>query len=309
MKNRTQFLIKCFLALLVILCFAELYLRLYWGFCDNVLMMANPHYEYIEQPNQNRFRFRHHIYYNQFSMRSPEIDTSAIKVLGFGDSIINGGVMVDQDSLATSLLSESLSKEFNRKVQVLNIGAGSWGPDNCFAYLKQHGNFGAKIIFLIVSSHDAYDNMDFQPVIDKVNRYESKQYKSAIWELINKYAIPRLFEIGGGEENAVAKKANVFNTGFRDFYEYCKNQKIPFFIYLHPDKEELKNQKYNSQGREILQFCKLNNIHCIQSLNSIKQDDYRGIIHMNHSGQRHMKDDLLPYISTLLKKNTILNEQ
>ncbi|MBS1737022.1 MAG: hypothetical protein JSS98_10530 [Bacteroidetes bacterium] len=285
----------------------EIYLRAYWGFCDNVLMMYSPNYEYIEQPNQKRFRFRDHIYYNKYSMRSPEVDSSALIILGFGDSIINGGVMVDQDSLTTTLLSKALTDTLHQKIQVLNIGAGSWGPDNDFAYLKEKGNFNARIIFLLVSSHDAHDNMDFQPVIDKVNRYESKQYKSAIMELIEKYLIPKVFENSGGEETAVIKKGKEFNTGFLNFYEYCKEKKIPFFIYLHPDKNELAEQQYNPQGQKIIDFCKQYNIPCIQSLHSIKPEDYRGVIHMNHSGQRHMKEDLLPVILSTLRNNQTAN--
>lgn len=306
-KNSYKIVAKKFLTALMISLLisgvAEVYLRKYWGFCDNVLMMASPNYEYIQQPNQKRFRFRNHIEYNQFSMRSPEVDTTAVTILGFGDSVINGGVMVDQDSLTTSLLSKELSIELNKQVQVLNIGAGSWGPDNDFAYLKEKGNFNAKMIFLIVSSHDAYDNMDFVPVIDKVMRYESKQYKSAIWELINKYVIPRILDGSVSEENGIIKKGKEFNPGFLNFYEYCKEKNIPFFIYLHPDKNELSEKKYNSQGQSIIEFCQKHDILCIQSIQSAKPVDYRGVIHMNNSGQRKMKEDLKPVILSLLKTN------
>ena len=99
-RSRMLLFILSFLTIFVLL---EFYLRSYWGFCDSVLMMESKNYEYIEQPNQNRFRFRHHVFYNSFSMRSPEPDTNAYTILGFGDSVINGGVMVDQDSLATSI--------------------------------------------------------------------------------------------------------------------------------------------------------------------------------------------------------------
>ena len=270
--NRNKY-ISSIVILLLLVGSAEIYLRKYWGFCDNVLMMASNKYEYIEQPNQKRYRFRNNIYYNQFSMRSPEIDTSAFTILGFGDSIINGGVMVDQDSLTTSLLSKELSHELQRKVQVLNIGAGSWGPDNCFAYLQEKGNFNAKMIFLTVSSHDAYDNMDFRPMINKVNRYESKQYKSAIVELISKYIIPRYFNGKGSDENPIINKGRTFNSGFINFYHYCNKKNIPLLIYLHPDKNELAEIKYNNEGQQIIEFCAKYNIPCIQSLQSIKQDD------------------------------------
>ncbi len=279
---------KIFLIFLLIFIAAELYLRLYWGFCDSVLMMANKNYEYIEKPNQDRFRFRKHVHYNSFSMRSDEVDTSSTIILGFGDSILNGGVAVDQDSTATSILSNLITKKYRFPVQVLNISAGSWGPDNCYAYLIEKGDFKAKMIFLVVSSHDAYDNMDFIPVIDIVRRYESTQYKLASWELIDKYLIPLLTNNFSSQKFGVIKHGLHFNNGFENIYQYCKLKNIPFLIYLNPDKNEITSEKYNVQGDEIISFCKSHDIDCIQGLNHTVISDYRGVIHLNETGQKKM---------------------
>lgn len=37
---------------------SEVYLRQVWGFCDSVLIQSDPEFEYIAQPNQNRYRFK-----------------------------------------------------------------------------------------------------------------------------------------------------------------------------------------------------------------------------------------------------------
>lgn len=66
-------------------------------------------------------------------------------------------MQTDQDSLATSLFSAETG------TQMLNMSAGSWGPDNWAAYLRHYGLFDAKGFFLVVGSHDAHDNMDFTP--------------------------------------------------------------------------------------------------------------------------------------------------
>lgn len=281
----------------------EIYLRYYWGFCDSVLMMENKNYEYIAQPNQDRYRFRNRISFNRYSMRSEEPDTTAYKILGFGDSIINGGVMVDQDSLATTLLGLKLSENSVQKVQVLNIGAGSWGPDNAFAYLSEKGNFDAKIIFLVVSSHDAFDNMDFVPVIDKVQRYESRQYVFATWELVDKYLMPRIKGKGVTEDQGIFKKGEIFNTGFLNLFNYCNTRGIPFFIYLNPDQYELKGQTYNREGQLIIQFCEKHQIPLIKGMANTSMSDYRGIVHMNDQGQRHMSEAILPTLEHFVKKS------
>ena len=160
--------------MIVLLFILEVFLRQYFGFCNTVLIREDADFEYIAQPNQDRFRFRNHIKYNSFSMRSEAVDSAAVLILGFGDSVINGGVLTDQDSLATTILSDSLTKIHRNKIQFLNVSAGSWGPDNCFAYLKKYGDFGAKSIYLFVSSHDAYDNMNFEKIVDVSESLPSK---------------------------------------------------------------------------------------------------------------------------------------
>lgn len=284
---------------------AEFFLRFYYGFCDTVLMKEDPDYEYIAQPSQHRFRFRNHVSYNSFSMRSAEIDSGAIRILGFGDSIINGGVQTDDDSLATTILSDSLSQRQNKKVQFLNISAGSWAPDNCFAYLKKHGNFGASALFLFVSSHDAYDNMTFDKTVDANVSFPSKQYKSAIYELFDRYLIPRLeAKFGKKKEPAMENLAinkqthnSVFNSGFDSFVRYAKEKNIQLTIYLHAEQSELKAGKYNDQGQKIIAFAEQNGVPLIKDLDhSLSQEEFRDDIHINARGQRKMAMTVLAYL-------------
>jgi len=275
---------------------AEIFLRYYFGFCDTVLMREDKQYEYIPMPNQQRFRFRNHIFYNALSMRSEEVDTGAVKILGFGDSIINGGVLTDQESLATTLLSDTLSKLKVAKVQFLNISAGSWGPDNCYAYLQQHGDFNAGHIYLFVSSHDAYDNMDFSKIVGVNESFPDKQYPSALLELFDRYLLPKLGFANGANTNDQAslgidkKQMNSkFNPGFTSFLNYTTAKKIPFTIYLHAEYSEFEAGAYNQQGKEIIAFAEKNKIQLIKELDSdFQATDYRDFIHLNESGQKKL---------------------
>jgi len=277
---------------------------MYFGFCDTVLVREDSEFEYIAQANQKRFRFRNHAIYNSFSMRSEEVDTSSIKILGFGDSIINGGVLTDQDSLATTILSDTLSKIYGTKIQFLNISAGSWGPDNCYAYLKKYGDFGAKSIFLFFSSHDAYDNMNFEKIVDNHSSFKSKQYSVAQYELVNRYlvnTIKRKLKKKSIETDNLGinkKKDNaLFNTGFSSFLDYSKSKNIPVTIYLHADTKELKLESYNEQGQEIIKFANDNDIPIILDLeNGLKLSDFRDYIHLNSNGQRKLANTITHYL-------------
>lgn len=237
-------------------------------------------------------------------MRSEEVDTAAIRVLFFGDSVLNGGTQTDQDSLATSILTDTLSKYFGTKIQFLNISAGSWGPDNCFAYLMKHGDFGAKEIFLFVSSHDAYDNMNFEKIVGVNESFPDKQYKIALFELIDRYLLPRLNlrskspskntdQLGINKKDKHSK----FNTGFESFLSYSRTHNLPLTVYLHADSRELKKGVYNEQGQEIINFSKENKLPLVKDLESgLTGADYRDEIHLNNKGQKKMASIVMDYI-------------
>lgn len=277
----------------------EIYLRKGWGLCDTVLMQSDPDFEYIAQPDQSRYRFRKHVRYNEYSQRSESVDSSAFIVLGLGDSVINGGVQTEQDSLATSRLGVSLSKQLGKKVQVLNISAGSWGPDNCEAYLKRYGMFGAKTAFLLCSSHDAHDNINHQPVVDVNPSFPSHQYKSAYWEIIHRYLLPRILKQEAPSE--IIKDGKVFNPGFQALADRFKKEGIPFFIWLHPDRVEAEKGTYNREGEEIMSFCEHDSIPLIKGLDVMQLDYYRDGIHVNERGQKVIADHLNDLITDMNK--------
>jgi hypothetical protein len=237
-------------------------------------------------------------------MRSKPLNANdKIRILGFGDSVINGGVMTGQDFLATGLIEKELADDYGEGYRCLNISYGSWGPDNCYAYLQEYGDFDAKLIFLVVSSHDAYDNMDFQKMVDVHPSYPSSQYKLALWELIERYLFPRVLNEKKEQDHIV--KGEIFNSGFLSFYTYTQEKGIPFFIYLHPDKKEFLSGKYTPEGNAIVDFCKSNSIPLLEGMKYETESGFRDMIHMNEQGQKKLAATLLPEIKNLLNLNKI----
>lgn len=291
-----------FISVIATVIIGEYFLRYYWGFCDALLYQTDPDYEYIAQPNQNRIRFGVHLKTNSFSQRSNEPDTTKHIILGLGDSVLFGGTMIDQDSLATSILTKELG------IQVLNISAGSWGPDNCAAYLQKYGSFNAKALILICSSHDAYDTMTFTPVVGKAPAYPNKQYKSSIIELLYRYILPYIKhkiqisnqtsdpdkKIVNGE---IKKKTKEFNPGFNKLKQIADSNQIPLLIYLHPEINEINNNRYNEMGQEIIEWCNKNSISLMMGLKEhMTTSMYRDIIHLNNAGQKQLALNLEKFI-------------
>ena len=299
--------------------FVELILRYVFGFCDAVLYQSSPAYEYIAQPNQHRYRFFSHIDYNSYSQRSEEPDSTKTIVLGLGDSVIFGGTMLDQDSIATTLFSKETG------MQMLNISSGSWGPDNCAAYLKEKGTFGAKAMVLVCSSHDAFDVMSHIPVVGIYPNYPDEQYKLAIWEVVDRYLMPRIKVYFSGKQlldpdaqvvekvkseerrvknsntasdEGVAQKSLNFDPGFDQLLQISEEKHIPFFIYLHPEVCEVMSRKYKEGGLMIMEWAKTHHIKLIDGLNEgVTVDMYRDVIHLNEKGQRNMANSLKKMIN------------
>jgi len=317
-KKQIVFIVCGFFFLMVV----ELILRFVFGFCDAVLYRPSDAYEYIAQPNQHRYRFFSHIDYNSYSQRSEEPDSTKTIVLGLGDSVIFGGTMLDQDSIATTLFSKETG------MQMLNISSGSWGPDNCAAYLNEKGTFGAKAMVLVCSSHDAFDVMSHVPVVGIYPNYPDRQYKLAMWEVIDRYLMPRVkgwlgqsqlvdpdaqvvqkvkseerraMEVKSEErrvknsnvakEEGVAQKSLNFDPGFDQLLQISKEKKIPFVVYLHPEVGEVMAHEYKEGGRLIMEWAKVHQIKLINGLDEgVTVDMFRDVIHLNEKGQRNLAD-------------------
>lgn len=270
----------------------ELGLRQFAGLGNMLLYDTDPGYEYLPKPNQDTRRFGHRVVSNEYSMRSlPIASGDTCIVLGFGDSVINGGAPTDQDSLATSIVEKNFKDSGNNAFRFLNISAGSWGPDNCAAYVKKFGSFNAKMMVLFVSSHDAHDNITFQPVVGVEAGYPDKQFPLATIELVDRYLWPRFMGLfdrqPAGENLMINKGGTVFNPGFQFFKDYSEQQGIPLILCLHAEQPEIIQGKFSSEGEEILEFCRQNDIKVIKGLDIGESiGDYRDVIHLNERGQK-----------------------
>lgn len=123
------------LTLVVLLVAAEIFCRAYLGLGDPPLSVSDPELEYMFVGPRTYHRFGNVIAYNSFHQRSPELaarrtDTSELRVMVLGDSVVNGGAQTDQTELATSRIAARLSTELARPTAVMNVSAGSWGPEN-----------------------------------------------------------------------------------------------------------------------------------------------------------------------------------
>ncbi len=298
---------------------AEVVLRVKYGFCQAVLMRNDDSYEYIAQPSQTRRRFGNTIHYNSYSQRSEEPSENAVKILFLGDSVVNGGTLTDQDDLASMLVEKELCVRLGGMFQVLNISSGSWGPDNCNAYLDKHGLFGASALVLVASSHDAYDIMtNYQPAGNLVS-YPDKQYSLALSELYFRYGdhvrhrLLGMFSrkaVKAGEAmaefdraNQISKASREFNPGFKGILDKSKQAQIPMLLVLHAEIGEQRKGMFTQGGDEIQAFASANGVSLVDDLGKLETKDYRenDPIHLSASGQRKLAKIILEELVKIIR--------
>ncbi|TDB64494.1 hypothetical protein [Arundinibacter roseus] len=313
-----KFTVRIIIFLILLLISGELVLRYVYGFCSAPLYISDPDFEYIYAPNQDVVRFGNRIKTNEFSMRNEPIQESDTTViLLVGDSVVLGGSLTDNDSLASTMLEKRLSQTLDRRVRVLNIAAGSWGPDNVAAYLKKYGLFNADLICLVASSHDAHDNMDHAYQLVGVDpNLPDKQFDWAWHELWVRYLYPRYIKeytegdiyfapkAAPAQEPGIHKNGIGFNPGFGQLAQMAREAGIPFFIFLHPEISEIEFGNYNGEGREIIQFAERDSIRLIKeldlgtSVNFYREND---VVHYNKDGQLFLANKLYPLFLEYLK--------
>jgi hypothetical protein len=311
---------KIFLFIIFILLVAEISCRLIWGLGNPVLFIEDKDYEYIYKPNQNVKRFGSRIFVNEYSMRSKPIKLtdSTIVILKLGDSIINGGTLTDQDSLASTILENKLRKQFNYDIRILNISAGSWGPDNAFQYIKRHGNFNSKFFVLVFSSHDLYDLMHFEKVVDSNPSWPSNNPPFALYEVVERYLIPAIkIKMGLNAPPQKIKNKNgtfsytddTINPGWQQFIDYTKKNNIKLVVLLHPTVYETIEKKYDSYGQRLIELFDSAKVdYKLELTSGIDTSLYRDDIHYNDKGQKKMVDELYPYMNEYVRKEIELRK-
>lgn len=222
---------------------AELVARFGLGLGDPPLFVRDNAVEYMIKPGMYR-RFGHAISINRWSQRSPEIDAkksdpNELRVLVIGDSVVNGGALLDDAQTATRLLEDALRAELSRPVRVLNIAAGSWGPQNQLAYLEKFGTFDADAAVIVWSSHDAWDVPRFDGLRDD---QPEQRPLLAVGELVGRYVLPRLRTSKAALSPTDEDFARALRSAGSLVAHLKKAQGMPIAVVLHETRGEIEGK-------------------------------------------------------------------
>jgi hypothetical protein len=301
---------RLFALIVILLICGELFARFYLGLGDPPLSQTHPTIEYLFKPNQRVHRFGNLFQTNRYGMRSDDFppqkrDPRELRVMVYGDSVVNGGNLTDQSRVATSILQRTLTEELHRPVIVGNISAGSWGPPNEFSYLKQYGFLDADVVALVLSSSDYDDAPTFEPLNPLTHPTEAPM--SALWEGLTRY-LPRYLRgrminesgvVPDVQEIANKRDIEVSLQAERDFLELAKEQGVKVLVVQHWTASELHGRT-PLQGHTDIHRVALDaavpiyeDADKLQAFLNAGRNPYRDDIHLNDNGQQALAELLL----------------
>jgi len=299
--SRKYFLLATVVLLLIV---AEWFSRAYLGFGTPALSTSHPTIEYLYQPNQEVYRFHNRILINQYGMRSEPFTQQkqdpSFRVMVFGDSVVNGGNRIDHNELATTILQQKLARILEKKVVVGNISAGSWGPGNWLAYLKEYGTFDADVIVLVVSSHDYFDNPTYEPL--DAYTHPQKAPVFALGEGITRY-LPVVLGVRSPPDWDLsdASKAKGLSD-IKQFLEQAKESVSTVVVFQHWGKAEILRDKPYLGNLRVRELCDSIGIPTVslrpyfQTALENGESPYTDDIHPSERGQTLLAQALFDYI-------------
>jgi lysophospholipase L1-like esterase len=299
----------------------EWFARSVLGLGDPPLSITHPRIEYMYAPNQDVLRFGKRFLINGYGMRSAPFAVrkgpDELRVLVFGDSVVNGGNLRDHDDLATTLLTyDLLPVAGGKKVVVGNVSAGSWGPGNWLAYSQTYGFFDADVVVLVASSHDVGDNPTFAPL--DPNTHPTKKPLLALTEGMTRY-LPRYlpaFLIGQPAPEGGATQASPTITDrnraqglddLRTFLLAARDSGAAVLVVQWPEREEVAAGVPEDGFADLTGLARelgMKNIVAAPSVAAALDQGhsvYRDNIHPNDEGQKVLADLLRRELEPLIR--------
>lgn len=141
-----------------VLCLAvfEVSLRIAgWG--DVMVFERSDEWGYLMAPNQSVSSYGHPVEINDRGLRGPTFREQkadgVARILYIGDSVTYGGGRVREDQLFCRR-SEQWLNESGYNVEVLNLSAPGWSPQNWIRYIELNGLFDADLVVAVLPECD-----------------------------------------------------------------------------------------------------------------------------------------------------------
>lgn len=288
------------IAVFAILVIMELVARFLLGLGDPPLSVVDSEIEYFYRPNQLVHPFGKVFKTNRYGMRSDDFsprkeDPRELRVMVYGDSVINGGNLTDHSELATTILQNELAAALQRPVVVGNVTAGSWGPPNQLAHIRRYGFLDADIVILVLSSHDFDDAPTFAPLNPATHPSErpwSAALDGAMRYLPRYWQWPEQTEYVEPRKQPSTRDIETCLSAEREILEAARVARATTIVIQHWQATELRSGQPDRGHEEILLTAQQAGSPTFQDAPAMRavaengSDPFRDNIHINAAGQK-----------------------
>ena len=243
-------------------------------------------YEYRFVPNQRCTVIGKDLIINNLGLRGELPDSNNDVVVWYcGDSVINGGIHTDEDSLATTIWDKHAENQLGSSIATVNVSQGSWGPENTLSFCKQHSEDlrNPNLILLAVSSHDWNDRMTF--CYDGHTKDMPSHNYGALANVLNKY-LGQNTTCFHQEDTCSLPRGREFDQ----WLQFSQELNSKMMLYLHPTIQEIQADNYDMHGNQILKWASNNDVLVCNGLEILPENGFRDNIHLNECGQRQLAD-------------------
>jgi hypothetical protein len=271
--------------------------------------------EYLLQPSKTYYRFHNRFAVNRYGMRADDFppqksSANEFRVIVVGDSIVYGGVRIDQNEIDTEILKRDLQRDLGRTVVVGNASAKSWGPPNELEYLRRYGTLDADVVLLELSSHDYADAPTFVPVVGISADYPGKKPLLALADLFETYLLPRYLHIGGTpagidktDLDTPASEQDIAECreAEREFFRFARNHKAKVALAQHLSLLELtgKFQRGYYANQEV---AKEENVPYVDDAQELQGQLKLGVSPFNSGDPLHFSRSGQPILAHTLRR-------
>lgn len=299
----------------------ELGLRLIFGLGNPPLSQADQKTGYRFQPNQKLSRFGNYIEINQYSQRNAPISASkpanTRRIFMIGDSVLNGGVQIDQ----AQTITEQFRDRLGESTEVLNASAGSWGIENRIGYLREFGAFQSDVIIFQIGTSDLIQRTSTGGVVGRDPGFPNQRPWSAIGELWSRYLsrrlrsqalmLPAYAEVRSPQDKAMwfARNSQSFKDKVRSLRTTSATKNIPIIVLYTPYRDEVlptpQPPLYKAEFFALLKQLKIPVVDVHQAWSSVpveqKSKYFIDEIHLSETGNQAVADLLFQQLCTQAK--------
>lgn len=200
-------------------------------------------------PNQQVSRMGHISTVNNIGTRGDNVSllpgADTFRVIVLGDSVSNGGTMLDDDQVFSAVASRGLEARGCRN-ETINVSAGGWSLFDEVSWVQRHGLFGARLVVWTVNYMDLDQPPTGPSVLDSNPSFPSAPPPFATWEITTRYLLPRVglsksaADTGssGAEAFDVARAEQVL-AEVRSFKAYLDHEGVQLMVLYHEGREPL----------------------------------------------------------------------